>query len=154
MRIPLCLIFLSYLFIFGCATHSYIAPTDTDKPCEKNFRTEGTFVSGRTFMTEAPIASKSLSKVMDQLIGSMPKLEFKIDKVDKKSGEIEALHLKTLEHGKDRAAHLFIKVKVSGPNPSISLRFVINPGQVSFEGDVQHDFCEIISATEIATVDY
>ena len=145
---------LILILVAGCATHDFIDPSDSQKHCIRNFKTEGTLLSGKKFTTEAPIASKSLTRIIDQIVQRMPAIGFQAERVDTKNGIIHGVHLKTLELGRDRAAKLTVKVKVAGANPNIALSLELRPAQVSFEGDIQYEFCEIISASEIESLDY
>ena len=145
-----------YIFVVlaGCSGAAYISPSESTKPCIHNFKTEGSLLSGKKYFTEAPLASKSLNKIIDQLLARFPAIGFQIDHVDRKRGIIYALHSQTMAISRERAATLTAVINTKAAIPSVSLTFELKPAQISFEGEVQNHFCQVIAATEIESVEY
>lgn len=150
-----CLVLVSLLVASGCSQHGYIAPSDSDKQCIKNFKTDGSILSGQSFSTSAVLSAVNRNEVFDQLVERLPAMGFRAVSQDKRRGYIEAIHEATLAGGgEERAVRQVIQLDNLGSDVRVNLSVKTKPGQITMKGNAQHEFCKILEGSQIESFEY
>jgi len=117
-------------------------PAATGAPCAANFVTSGSFVSGKTFTTNAPLPGVSKDAAFGKAYASLAKKGYQIVQSDKGAGVISAAQAVSFSKG-GKNAPLNIVVQGEGKGSSVSFTFSIAGGLSASEDTVRNEFCRI-----------
>ncbi len=142
------------MLISGCSGLNYVQPESSNKPCIKNFKVQGSMLSGQTFLTWSTIQGLDRRRTLPQIATLLESDDFEVIQVDQSKGLIRALHKPTMAAGRERAAVLDASIKTQQGKSTISLSFRTNAGQFVSDGDVQSTFCKMLEATIVEGAGY
>lgn len=133
-------VFLSALS-FTLSSNSYAAPCDT------NFTSNGSFITGSTYKTFSDIPNVSAASAFEGALADIAKEpSWKILAQDKSKGMIQAVQAESYNKGK--VIPLNINIVPAGNGAKINMDYVTPTGSLSPASAVKNQFCQTIAAAE------
>ncbi|MFJ5296715.1 hypothetical protein ACIQAL_09345 [Pseudomonas sp. NPDC088368] len=128
---------ITAMFLNGCA----LAPK-AGNDCEKNFAAEGSFFSGKRFITTSVLPGIVPEKAYDSLYKILVSDGFYIQNSDKEKKAISAFQNVNLS---DKKAPLNARVEPINGGSKVSLVFIASAGIYTPESGARDAFCRIIA---------
>jgi len=141
---------LCSVIIYGCgggAATRQIVQTSDNRECIRNFITEGSFVSGRTFKTHQLVPNVSKSVAMERAARYLATDGWQINTIDKELGVISAAQPVAWAKG-GKTAPLNVSIESVEGGINVSLSFSATSGALVRGELLKNTFCSIIKATE------
>jgi hypothetical protein len=140
--------------LISCSQHQHIPPDQSDKPCIKNFESSGNIITGQVFKTTSVLRAVKRGATFNQILKRLPEIGFRHSRSDRSLGIIEAAHESTLAGGGNRAVKLTVRLEQNGNDVKIGLFVATHPGQITATGDLQHELCQVIEASQVESFEY
>lgn len=116
----------------GCATH-------TGRQCEDNFQTEGSFLTGKAFSTNAVLPATPYSEAFKNASRMLASEGFFVQSADSKTGVLSAYQNVNLSQ---RTAPLNLIVMKEGQGSKVTMKFIVAAGMYTPEGGARSEFCK------------
>ena len=133
-------VFLSALS-FTLSSNSYAAP------CDANFTSSGSFITGSIYKTFSDLPNVSAASAFEGALADIAKEpSWKILAQDKSKGMIQAVQAESYNKGK--VIPLNINIVPAGSGAKINIDYVTPTGSLSPASAVKNQFCQTIAAAE------
>lgn len=147
-RLPLLL--LAMLSLAGCAaigSKQAANPNPGDsRECARNFTYDGSFLTGRTFKTNAFIKNTAQADAMKRAARYIAQDGWQINNTDQSLGVISASQ--TVSYGQGKTAPLSVGFEQKKGGVQMGVSYAISGGVTSPVDAVQKFFCSLVEATE------
>ena len=114
--------------------------------CIANFKTSGSFFSGKQYQTWLTLGSVTKSDAFTKIYGSLVKDGWKIGQTDKEVGVISASQ--EVSYGEGKSAPLNILIETEGTQTKATATFTTSGGVAAKAASVQKSLCGYLTSAE------
>lgn len=136
---------LSTLTLAALASISIAAHAD-EATCVANFKTSGSFFSGKQYQTWLTLGNVSKPDAFTKIYASLVKDGWKIGQTDKEVGVITASQ--EVSYGEGKSAPLNILIETEGTQSKATATFTTSGGVAAKAASVQKSLCGYLTSAE------
>jgi hypothetical protein len=133
----------TFVVISGCAMERSVETYSDNRPCVRNFSSDGSFWSGKGFRTFEDLPKLSKADAMARLATALTSNGYQIRSVDRDLGIISAAQPVVFGRGSTVAFNGAVTVASSGAR--VQLAFQLYSMAATSADAVQREFCKILA---------
>ncbi len=146
-RLTLVLLAVSAIALLSaCGGPTKSLQTNDSRECARNFTYDGSFLSGRTYKTNAFVANVTQDEAMKRAARKIVSDGWQVTNTDANLGIISASQ--TVSYGQGKTVPLNVSIAPSQGGVKVNISYATSGGVTSPLDAITRQFCDIIEAIE------